>query len=58
MTMDIKDKELKYALLTIIYKSLEEIDDIDTVCNYGFGVELCSGHNIKGSVKVEFEEVE
>lgn len=56
--MDIKDKELKYALLTIIYKSLEEIDDIDTISNYEFDVVLCSGHKIKGSVKVEFEGVE
>lgn len=58
MTMDIKDSELKAALLTIIFKSLEEIDDIDTISNYEFNVGLCPGHNIKGSVKVEFEEVE
>lgn len=56
--MDIKDRELKAALLTIIFKSLEEIDDIDTISNYEFNVGLCPCHNIKGSVKVEFEGVE
>lgn len=56
--MDIKDRELKDALLTIIFKLIKEIDDIDTIYNYEFNVGLCPGHTIKGSVKVEFEEVE
>lgn len=58
MTMNIKDRELKDALMTVLFKSLLEIDDIDTVCTYEFNMGLCTGHNIKGSVTVEFEEVE
>lgn len=58
MTMNIKDRDLKDALTVVLFKSLLEIDDIDTVCNYEFDMKLCTGHNIKGSVTVEFEEVE
>lgn len=56
--MNIKDRDLKDALMVVLFKSLLEIDDIDTVCNYKFDMKLCTGHNIKGSVTVEFEEVE
>lgn len=58
MTMHIEDEELKDALKTVLFRSLLEIDDIDTVCCYDFDMRLCTGHNIKGSVNVEFEEVE
>lgn len=56
--MHIKDEELKDALKAVLFMSLLEIDDIDTVCNYEFDIKLCTGHNLKGSVTVEFEEVE
>lgn len=58
MTMHIEDEELKDALKTVLFKSLLEIDDIDTVCNYEFDMKLCTGHIIRGYVNVEFEEVE
>lgn len=56
--IDIKERDLSKALMTLILDSLNNIEDIDTVCNYQFDTQLITGNRLKGVVKVVFEEVD